>query len=499
MLESRAALGLSSRMSLRQRLAVVLALGLSAVVIAAVAIIHLLASSEDARERAAEANADAGAQALAERVEPATFGRDPEGEPKRVLQQTAQSVLRPVAGAAGGYCTRSGTILATAGRLARFDEGRHPRGEDGARHALAPELRDAVARLCKEARGSDPVQGRIETGRGVDRIAVVAVGDRGAAWFLARARARRGDDEPAFPYEVVLLAIAALALAVFTVDAMIALRRGADELQGALVKLSEDLRAPVPRPRARELGDIASGLAAMAARLADARDRERALEQALARGERLAALGRVVAGVAHEVRNPLAGMKLRLDLLARSGALDATARDDVGACLGEVARLNRLVESLLMASRAKTLAEKTIDLTRIADDRVERARALAEKAGVRLARAGEGSAVGDPDAVAGAVENLLRNAIEASPRGAEVVVRIGEEGGVPVLDVEDAGPGIPEERRAELFEPFFTTKPEGTGLGLWISRLLLEAKGAALRYDRVDGRTRMRIAFSAKG
>jgi signal transduction histidine kinase len=108
-------------------------------------------------------------------------------------------------------------------------------------------------------------------------------------------------------------------------------------------------------------------------------------------------------------------------------------------------------------------------------------------------------ATGDPDAVASAVENLIRNAIEASPRGSTVYVAIGVEEGRPVLDVVDAGPGIPEARRAELFEPFFTTKPEGTGLGLWISRLLLEAKGATLRYDRLGDRTRMRIVFGTSG
>jgi signal transduction histidine kinase len=296
---------------------------------------------------------------------------------------------------------------------------------------------------------------------------------------------------------VVLLALAAVALAAFTVDAMMALQRGAEELQGALVKLQDDLRAPVPRPRARELGDIAAGLSAMAAHLADARDRERALEAAVARGQRLAALGRVVAGVAHEVRNPLAGMKLRLDLLARAGGLESSAREDVTVCLGEIARLNRLVESLLMASRAKTLAEKRVDLTTLADERIARAAPFAAKAGVRLFRRGEGGALGDPDALAGAVDNLLRNAIEASPPGGEVVVSIGTSPeGTAVLDVEDQGPGILEARRAELFEPFFTTKPEGTGLGLWISRLLLEAKGASLRYDRIGDRTRMRIAFA---
>ena len=481
-------------MSLRRRLAVVLALGLSALVIAIVAIVHLLARSDDARERAAAANAEAGAQALAERVDAAGFGYDPEGEPRPRLQSTAATVLRAVASAAGGYCTREGAIVATAGRLFRGEARGDGRGES--RHALPPDVRNAVSGLCERARAGEPVHGRFETGRGVDEISVVAIGDRGAAWFLARAHDRSSDDAPAWPFEVVLLAAAALALAAFTVDAMTALRRGADDLQGALLKLQDDLRAPVPRPRAQELGDIAVGLSAMAAHLADARDRERALEATLARSQRLTALGRVVAGVAHEVRNPLAGMKLRLDLLARGGGLDAAAREDVGVCLGEIARLNRVVESLLMVGRAKTLAEVPLDLGALADERIARAAPLAARVSVRLSRYGEGHAFGDPDALAGAVDNLLRNAVEASPPGGEVLVTISAADGTAVLDVEDGGPGIPEARRAELFEPFFTTKPEGTGLGLWISRLLLEAKGATLRYDRIGNRTRMRIAFT---
>jgi signal transduction histidine kinase len=477
-------------MSLRRRLAVVLALGLSALVIAVVAIIHILASSQRAREGAAEANAEAGAQALAERADSSAFADGAETDARPRLQPLAVAVLRPVAGSAGGYCNRSGAILATAGRLFRAET----KGEG--RHALPPDVRDAVSGLCMKVRPNAPAHGRFETGRGVDRITVVAVGDRGAAWFLARARAGSNDETPALPFEIVLLAIAAVALAAFTVDAMMALRRGADELQSALVTLQDDLRAPVPRPRARELGDIAQGLAGMAVHLADARDRERDLQATVARGQRLAALGRVVAGVAHEVRNPLAGMKLRLDLIARAGGLDAATREDVSVCLGEIARLNRLVESLLAVSRAKTLAQVEVDLAEIADARIARIAPIAAKTGVRLSRIGEGRALADPDALAGAVDNLLRNAVEASPEHGEVVVHLGaDEEGKPVLDVEDGGPGIPEARRAELFEPFFTTKPEGTGLGLWISRLLLEAKGANLRYDRIGSRTRMRIVF----
>ncbi|MFT3772442.1 MAG: HAMP domain-containing sensor histidine kinase [Minicystis sp.] len=479
-------------MSLRRRLAVVLVLGLSALVIAAVAIVHLLISTDAARERAAEADAEAGAQALAERIEPSMLAGPPDGDMRSRLQGTAQSVLRPLPNAAGGYCARNGAILAIAGRPGRGDR-------EGPRHTIAPEVEEAIASLCAKTRPGAPARGRIDQPRGVSHVVAVSVGDRGAAWFLTRTRSRPGEDTPSWPFEVVLLAIAAAALAGFTIDAMMALRRGADQLSGTLVQLSRDLRAPVPRPRATELRDIAAGLSAMANHLADARDRERALEAQLARDQRLTALGRVVAGVAHEVRNPLAGMKLRLDLLARAGGLDTAAREDVGACLGEIARLNRLVESLLTVSRAKTLSQKEVALGALADDRVARAKAAADRAGVRLARSGDAVASGDPDALAAAVDNLLRNAIEASPTGGTVLVRVGVHDGVPVLDVEDAGPGIPENRRAELFEPFFTTKPTGTGLGLWISRLLLEAKGATLGYDRIGDRTRMRITFPRSG
>jgi signal transduction histidine kinase len=483
-----------STMSLRRRLAVVLALGLLALVIAVAAIGHLLSTSSDAREHTAQSTALEGAQALAERAEGVKISDGPEGEPRYRLQAMASPVVRPVPSSAGGYCVRGGSIPVIAGRLFR-GEARPGEG----RHQLPTDVRDAVAGLCARARPGAPVSGRFESPRGVDWITAVAVGDHGGAWFLSRSRSRGSEEGPAWPMYIVLLAVAVVCLAVITIDAMMALRGGADELQGALVKLQDDLRAPVPRPRAQELGEIAAGLSKMAAHLADARDRERELSAAVARGQRLAALGRVVAGVAHEVRNPLAGMKIRLDLLVRSGGLGAPAREDVEVCLGEIARLNRLVESLLVASRAKTLAQEHIDLAVLADERLARAAPVAAKAGVRLLRRGEGTAVSDPDALAGAVDNLLRNAVEASPPGGEVVVYIGAaHDGAIVLDVEDAGPGIPEARRTELFEPFFTTKPEGTGLGLWISRLLLEAKGANLRYDRIGDRTRMRIAFTGR-
>jgi signal transduction histidine kinase len=485
-------------MSLRQRLVLVLVLGLSTLVIALVAIGRVFISADDARERAAEAGAEVGAQTLVDALlarGPGAAVTEIDADQKRALR----SIVGSNAGGAGGYCTRDGAIIASASRAWAVD-ARKP-GRVSEQHVLAPDLREAVERLCREAKPGDTAEGRVEHPRDLAIIAAIPAGEKLAAWFITRVRSRSGREVGSWPVEIVLLALAALALVGVAGDAMLALRRGAADLRTALVRLEEDLRAPVPRPRARELREIAAGLEVMAVHLADARDRERALEGTIARDQRLAALGRVAAGVAHEVRNPLAGMKLRLDLLKRSGELGAESNEDVAACLGEIDRLNRLVESLLSASRSKggegVAVAVAVDLAALGDERIARAAPVAEAAGIRLRREGEATATTDRDVLAAALDNLLRNAIEASPRGSEILVRASSADGVPSIAVEDAGPGIPEDRRAELFEPFFTTKPEGTGLGLWISRLLLEGKGASLGYGRDEGRTRMTIRFGA--
>ena len=482
-------------MSLRQRLFVVLVLGLSTLVIALVAIGHVFITADDARERAAEAGAEVAAQSLVDALlarGPGASAQEIDADQRRVLG----SIVGSNAGGVGGYCTREGAILAAAASRAKGEGPRKP-GRPPVPHELAPDLREAVVRLCRETRPGDTAQARVEHPREVAILAAVPAGEKLAAWFIIRVRTRSGREVGSWPVEILLLALAALALVGVAADAMLALRRGAADLRTALVRLEGDLRAPVPRPRALELREIATGLEAMATHLAEARDRERALEATIARDQRLAALGRVAAGVAHEVRNPLAGMKLRLDLLNRSGELGAESDEDVAACLGEIDRLNRLVESLLSASRSKGGEGLLVDLAALGDERIARAAPVAEAAGIRLRRVGTASATTDPDVLAAALDNLLRNAIEASPRGSEVVVHAGSADGAPSIAVEDAGPGIPEDRRAELFEPFFTTKPEGTGLGLWISRLLLEGKGASLGYGRDDGRTRMTIRFGA--
>jgi signal transduction histidine kinase len=306
---------------------------------------------------------------------------------------------------------------------------------------------------------------------------------------------------------VAALTISALLLVASALASLVTVKRGVHALVDATRALARDLTSPVPRPPVRELADIGDGVAALAGHLAEARRQQERLSADLSRQERLAALGRVVAGVAHEVRNPLASIKLRLDLAASpargDAPLPAGARDAIAHASAEIARLDGLVADLLTLSGRAPGPCVPLDLGALARSRAD---ALAPWAALRRVsmRVFEGAAPavasGDADRLARAVDNLLRNAVEASPEGGLVEVDVGTGAGAAVsLAVVDHGVGLPAERADQLFEPFFTTKADGTGLGLAITRAIARAHGGEVRYARQDGATRFELSLPREG
>jgi signal transduction histidine kinase len=296
---------------------------------------------------------------------------------------------------------------------------------------------------------------------------------------------------------VVVLALLSLGLIVASLRVLRAVEQDVSTLRASLAALAKDLRAPLARPALRELDEVASGVASLAQELGQAQKERERLTRDLAAGERLAALGRVAAGIAHEVRNPLASMKLRADLARTGGEATPAVAKDLDDIASEIARLDRLVSDLLVVAGRRAGPRVALDVGELVARRIALLQPWAKERGITLSSEGSAKAGVDSDALSRALDNLLRNAVEASPSGDRVDVQVRETDDGASIRVVDRGAGVPADRATELFEPFFTTKPDGTGLGLALARAVASAHEGTLTYAREDDRTVLTLTVSA--
>jgi two-component system sensor histidine kinase PilS (NtrC family) len=218
----------------------------------------------------------------------------------------------------------------------------------------------------------------------------------------------------------------------------------------------------------------------------------RAMEVAVERSKRLADLGTVAAGLAHEVRNPLASISGCVELLKGAQGLSAEDQRVMGIVLRETGRLDALLSRFLEFTRPRPPERVPTDVAVVAGETLDVFAADPVAAGLRLDRALASARVPcDPDQVRQLLWNLLANAAQAiregGKGGAVTVSCEPAPGGGAVLAVSDDGPGIPPAAAARIFTPFFTTKPSGTGLGLAVVHRIVDAHGGVIAVDSVPG------------
>ncbi|MBW1793587.1 MAG: MCP four helix bundle domain-containing protein [Deltaproteobacteria bacterium] len=222
-------------------------------------------------------------------------------------------------------------------------------------------------------------------------------------------------------------------------------------------------------------------------------------QEHLLQSEKLALVGRLAAGMAHSIRNPLTSVKMRLFSMGRTMELSETQKDDFDVISEEIRHIDNIVQNFLEFSRPPKLKMQKVSPSDVVDMALQLLRHRLESYGadVKLERQRRLPEIAaDPEQLKEVLVNLLVNACEAMGGGGRIVISEQEGiieplGNVVVIQVKDNGPGVPETIQDTLFEPFFSTKEEGTGLGLSIAARIVEDHGGwlNLRSHRGKGAT----------
>lgn len=220
-------------------------------------------------------------------------------------------------------------------------------------------------------------------------------------------------------------------------------------------------------------------------------------QQERVENERLAGVGRLAAGVAHEINNPLGVILGYVRLMAKKA--EGGLAEDLGVIEAETLRCKEIVDGLLDLARPIHPSDDSFELRELVDDVVARLTAADGATGVAVAVDGHATVRGDLLRLRQVVFNLLKNGFEAARPAGRVEVAIATSSDVVELSVSDSGPGIRPDVRERLFEPFVTTKEQGTGLGLAVSRAIARSHGGEIVVATVVSGARLVLRLPKRG
>jgi two-component system NtrC family sensor kinase len=257
-----------------------------------------------------------------------------------------------------------------------------------------------------------------------------------------------------------------------------------EHLAGSLDEMAKQLEA-----EKRELEDWGNTLEK---KVSERADEMKKIHAQLFRSEKLASLGKLAAGVAHEINNPLTGILTNSSLLLEDLEADDPRREDVEVMVKETMRCREIVKRLLDFARQTKPHKRLANINALIDTIVLLVRNQTSFRNVTIEKSSSEvlpDLLIDPDQLQQVFINIILNAAEAMTKGGSLTIRtaLSPDGQSVVVSFADTGPGIPETLREKIFDPFYTTKEHGTGLGLSISYGIIEQHGGTISVDSTVG------------
>lgn len=323
----------------------------------------------------------------------------------------------------------------------------------------------------------------------------------GAAWLMQRIPGAESDRKRAVLWSAFGFGVVACITMMLAFLVLRQVDRGTQAVLDRLARMETDLGANEQRAPAElaEFHRVMDGLERLGVTLRSQFEKERELQGRLRQNERLAAIGQLAAGVAHDLRNPLATIRLRTQMTQRR-TNDEPVVQAANVILAEVDRLDATIERLLNFSRPIRLNLTEADLAALGTAAASRWRMRNDAISFACEGANSVVAVTDPARVQQVLDNILENAViqlmETKTAFPAIAIVCGETGDDVWIEVRDNAGGFTQEALRSAVEPFFTTRAKGTGLGLAISNDIVQALGGKIHLSNADAGAVVRIELS---